>query len=349
MTSHIGIEKFMELRKSLPVIDVRSPQEFNQGHIPGAVNIPLFSDNERSIVGKAYKNNGSHEAVMAGLDIAGKKLSSFVRAALRRAPGNKVQIHCWRGGMRSEAMGWLLSFAGFDVFILDGGYKEYRRYIRSRWEDPVMLIALSGKTGTGKTDILDQLRHLGQQVIDLEKLACHKGSAFGSLGQPPQPTNEQFENNLADTWLSLDRSEVAWVEDESRSIGSLFIPDALHRKIAESPAVCLEMPDELRVGRLVRDYSSFPEHLLTASVEKIKKKLGRQHAAAATEAIKNKDFSLAARIILKYYDKAYSYDLSQRDPERVFMLQTGTADPAENARLLTGLCREKGLISTVKP
>ena len=347
MTSIIGIEKFMELRKILPVIDVRSPQEFAGGHIPGALNIPLFSDNERSIVGKTYKKSGRDKAIMAGLDIAGAKLSSFVKTALGNAPGKRVLIHCWRGGMRSEAMGWLLSFAGFDVFLLEGGYKEYRRYIRNRWDDPVMLITLSGKTGTGKTEILRQLGGNGQQVIDLEHHARHKGSAFGGIGQPPQPTNEQFENELADSWLALERSEIVWVEDESRSIGSLFLPDALYHKMTGCPAVCLEMPDELRIRRLVSDYASCPENLLLEAINKISRKLGGQNAKAAAEAVESKNFADAARLILRYYDKTYSYDLSKRDPEKVFMLQTTTADPAENARLLTGFCREKGLISTV--
>ncbi len=344
MTNYIGIDEFLELRRSVSVLDVRSPQEYGQGHVPGAVNLPLFSNAERSLVGKTYKEKGRDKAILYGLDFAGKKLSIYVTNALRTAPQKRVLMHCWRGGMRSEAMGWLLSFSGFDISLLNGGYKAYREFIRNQWDSPANIIALSGKTGAGKTEILEHLRQMGQQVVDLEKLACHKGSAFGSLGQPPQPTNEQFENDLADKWIGLDWSRVTWIEDESRSIGCVSIPGNLKESMQNCTVVCLDMPVELRVGRLVRDYSSFPENLLAASVEKIKKKLGGQHATAAVKAIENKDFSLAARIILKYYDKAYSYDLKKREKQKVLTINTDTADAGTNARRIIEYCGKKGLL-----
>ncbi|MFO7923032.1 MAG: tRNA 2-selenouridine(34) synthase MnmH [Bacteroidales bacterium] len=318
MTSYIDTGEFMGLRKTLSVLDVRSPLEFEAGHIPGAINLPLFDNQERTMVGTAYKKSGREKAMLVGLEYAGKKLTSYVSGARRAAANRKVLMHCWRGGMRSESMAWLLSLAGFDVFLLKGGYKAYRKYIRKLWETPGPFIVLSGKTGTGKTDILNYLEKTGQQVIDLEGYAHHKGSAFGSLGELPQPTNEQFENDLADKWLKLDHSQITWAEDESRSIGRVSIPEKLNETIHSCTTVCLDMPENLRIDRLVHDYAAFPKPLLKQSVEKIRRKLGGQNANKAIEAIENEDFRLAVSVVLKYYDKTYSYDLAKREPRRVF-------------------------------
>lgn len=334
MIQTIGISEFFPLRKNLPVIDVRSPAEFAHGHIPGAFNLSLFDDEERRVVGTLYKKSGREAAILEGLDFAGKKLKQFVKQVRKIAPGRKVLLHCWRGGMRSESMAWLLNLAGFEVFLLKGGYKAYRRHIISLWEEPAHILILSGKTGTGKTEILWEMQKAGQQILDLEKIAHHKGSAFGAIGESPQPTNEQFENNLGDAWMKLDHTKPIWLEDESPSIGSIFIPVKLYQQMNLAKVARLEMPKPLRVKRLIKDYASYPKELLIGSIKKIEKRLGGLQAKKAIQAIEQDEFGTAIDIVLDYYDKAYTYDLGKRKPEQFLHLETDTDDAAENAKLV---------------
>ena len=334
-----------ELCKSLPVIDVRAPAEFLQGHIPGAINLPLFDDEERKCVGTTYKQQNREAAIMIGLDYAGSKLSHYVTQAKKIAPDKKILLHCWRGGMRSESMAWLLSLAGFEVFLLRGGYKAYRKAISNNWENRPPVIVLSGKTGTGKTEILHQMLEMDQQILDLEYVAHHKGSAFGGIDQPPQPTNEQFENDIGDAWLQLTHDKPVWIEDESRSIGTVFLPDKLFSRIIDSTVIYLEMPKSLRIQRLVNDYAGFPKMLLIDGVEKIQRKLGGQHAKAAIDAIETDDFDTAADIILYYYDKSYGYNLMHRDPSMIHTIQTKTSDAQENAMLILEYCRHSDFLT----
>lgn len=334
MIKTIDIQEFNSLRAHYPVLDARSPSEYAQGHIPGAVSLPLFDDEERKVVGTLYKKSGREAAIMEGLDFAGKKLRDYVKQARKAAPGKKLLMHCWRGGMRSESLAWLLNLAGFDVFLLKGGYKAYRRHVLSLWETPSRILILSGKTGTGKTEILKQMQELGEQVIDLEGMAHHKGSAFGAIGESPQPTSEQFENELADEWIRLDPERPVWLEDESHSIGSVFIPHTLYQQMNLARVMRLEMPKPLRVKRLIGDYAGFPKELLLQSVGKIQKRLGGQNARAAIEAIERDDFATAIAIVLDYYDKAYTYDLGKRKPEQFIHMETRTELAEENARLV---------------
>ncbi|MBW6496917.1 MAG: tRNA 2-selenouridine(34) synthase MnmH, partial [Bacteroidales bacterium] len=296
MIQLVYISEFLSLRENLPVIDVRSPSEYAQAHIPGAVNLPLFDDEERRVVGTLYKKSGREPAIMEGLDFAGKKLKQFVKQARKMAPGRKVLLHCWRGGMRSESMAWLLNLAGFEVFLLKGGYKAYRRHVIDLWEKPASIMILSGKTGTGKTEILWEMQKGGQQILDLEKIAHHKGSAFGAIGESPQPTNEQFENDLGDAWMKLDHTKPIWLEDESPSIGSVFVPQKLYQQMSLATVARLEMSKPLRVKRLIIDYASYPKELLIASIKKIEKRLGGLQAKTSIQAIEQADFGTAIEI-----------------------------------------------------
>ena len=334
MIKIIDIQDFIALRVHHPVLDVRAPSEYFQGRIPGAINLPLFDDEERKVVGTLYKKSGREAAILEGLDFAGKKLRSFVKQAKKAAPGKKLLMHCWRGGMRSESMAWLLNLAGFEVYLLKGGYKAYRRFVLSLWEKPAQILILSGKTGTGKTEILKHLQEMGEQVIDLEKIAHHKGSAFGAIGESPQPSSEQFENELADLWNQLNPARPVWLEDESHCIGSVFIPQSLYQQMNLARVIRLEVPKPLRVRRLIGDYAGFPKAMLLQSVEKIQKRLGGQNARAAMEAIERDDFETAIDIVLDYYDKAYTYDLGKRKPEQFTHTETHTELAEENARLV---------------
>jgi tRNA 2-selenouridine synthase len=344
MTRSIDIVEFNQLRQTLPVVDVRSPGEFAGGHIPNAFNLPLFDDEERKIVGIAYKQNGKEPAMLKGLDLVGSKLSGFVKQSRKIAPGRKLLMHCWRGGMRSEGLAWLLAMAGFDVGVLKGGYKAYRRFNSNLWDKAEKIIIVSGKTGSGKTEILHVLQKQGHQVLDLEHYAHHKGSAFGAIGEEPQPNSEQFENDLAEIWLKLDLSQPVWIEDESRMIGRVFIPEKLHEDMSRATVISIEMSRQLRIERLIGDYTRYPKPLLISSIEKISRRLGGQNLKTAVNAIEQDDYATAIDIVLNYYDKAYCYDLTKKIKENTFVLPTETAEAEANALEVLDFCKKQQLI-----
>lgn len=326
MLNNVETSEFIKTWQDFPILDVRSPSEFSEGHIPGAINLPLFDDSERKIVGTLYKNSGKEASVLSGLEFVGPKMTSLVKQAWQISPRRKLRIHCWRGGMRSESMAWLCNLAGFEVRVLTGGYKAYRRFIREQLGQKMPYIVLSGGTGSGKTEILKSLKEKGHQVLDLEALARHKGSAFGALGQNEQPTNEQFENDLYENWKDLNPEKPVWVEDESRSIGKVAIPDPLFENLRNSPVIELEIPVEHRIENLVNDYSFFPKEELIAGINRISRNLGGGNAKKAIQAILDNDFRTAIRIVLVYYDKTYRFNLMTREKANI---QTLTSDRSD--------------------
>jgi len=312
--SRLCAKEFLEKSENIPVIDVRTPKEFEEGHIPGAYNIPIFSNEERVVVGTLYKKSGKEVAVMHGLKFVGPKMYDFVAQAkkLLKGKGKNVLVHCWRGGMRSESMAWLFNIAGIKADILDGGYKSYRSFIREDFSNKKRLIVLGGYTGSGKTELLHELQGRGEQVLDLEGLANHKGSVYGGLGQEPQPTNEQFENNTWNVWNSFDDNKVIWVEDESRSVGSVGINTPLYNQMFNSQVLFIDVPRKERVKRLVDEYACFSKEDLLMLSERIEKRLGGNNVKALKEAMKESKFDLVAEITLLYYDKAYDKGLSKK-------------------------------------
>lgn len=331
----IGAERFLQLTEKIPVCDVRSPSEFNAGHIPGSTNIPIFSDKEREIVGVRYKKDGRIPAIKEGLDLAGPLMSQKLDQAIKLASENKLLVHCWRGGMRSEAMAWLFSMAGINVHVLEGGYKSYRHFIREKLSEKRKMIVLGGLTGSSKTHLLNHLKGLGQQVIDMEGLANHKGSAFGSLGQLPQPSTEQFANLLYDEWKRSDPETPVWLEDESRNIGTVFMPEALFENMQKAPAIIIMMDVKTRLPRLVGEYSKYPKESLITSILKISKRLGGDNTRDAISAVEAGDFAKAIEITLLYYDRAYMFGLGKKNSENKIIVETGTDNIEENAdRLL---------------
>ena len=308
----IDIIKFLELSETISIADVRSPSEYNTGHIPGAVNIPLFDDNERAAVGTKYKKEGRLPAILEGLRFAGPALELKLGKGLNTATDGRLLVHCWRGGMRSEAMAWLFSLADIEIYILDGGYKSYRRFILEKLSEKRKMIVLGGMTGSGKTHLLHHLKSKGEQIIDLELLANHKGSAFGALGQMPQPTGEQFSNLLYDAIRKLQNDSPCWVEDESRNIGSVFMPESFYQNMQETAVVELTMDVNLRLPNLMQEYSQYPAESLNESVRKISKRLGGDNTREAISAIEKGDFATAIEIVLHYYDKAYLFGLKKK-------------------------------------
>lgn len=331
MADQIHIDKFLSLSESFPVIDVRSPSEFDQGHIPGAVNIPLFDDFERKVVGTAYKKVNREVAMYKGLDFAGKKLVELAREGEKRAGKSKtLLVHCWRGGMRSKSMVWLFETVGMDCYLLEGGYKTYRQYVHDLLSVPLRLNVIGGRTGSGKTEILHYLQKKGEQIIDLEGHAHHKGSAFGALGESEQPTTEQFENNLGKQLSEMDIERRIWIEDESKNVGKCVIPDNLYTRMRESKIVFLDIPREIRAENLVKNYAPFGNEALKASVNKITRKLGGDRTKEALDSIDRGDFHQTAMITLHYYDKAYMHSL-EKNHEKYHVIESLSVDPAVNA------------------
>lgn len=334
MADLIQIEQFIALSATHPVIDVRSPAEFGQGHFPGARNIPLFDDHERKVVGTTYKQVNKEAAIHLGLEFAGRKLVALAKEGEKAAGKNKtLLIHCWRGGMRSKSMAWLLETAGLTCYLLEGGYKSYRRFVHGEFEKALNLNVLGGCTGSGKTEILHQLKMNGEQVIDLEGLAHHKGSAFGALGESPQPTTEQFENNLCRVILALDRGRAAWIEDESRNIGKCVVPGGLYAQMRGSEILFLDIPREQRALHLVKHYADYDRDALKDCVWRIQKKLGGDRTREAIDSIDRGDFHQTAMISLHYYDKAYMHSLDHNH-ERYRVVPSDVVDPVKNAGLL---------------
>ncbi|HWD89810.1 MAG TPA: tRNA 2-selenouridine(34) synthase MnmH [Mucilaginibacter sp.] len=331
MIRTLSIENFIQLDAAIPVADVRTPAEFTQGHIHGAHNIPLFSNEERVQVGTTYKQQGREEAILLGFDLTGSKWSGFIKHALEIAPDKKIALHCWRGGMRSGAMTWALNLYGFDVFLLEGGYKKYRRWVLDQFEKKYNLLVLGGMTGSGKTKILHELQKAGEQVIDLEELAQHQGSSYGTMNKLVQPTQEQFENDLATELYQFDKEKPLWLEDESITIGKRFIPNALWHQMRASQVIVVNVPLEARVEFLLEEYGTLDKSFLVECTERIHKRLGPEQTKNAVLAINEDRMADFIKLVLVYYDKTYRTGLSKRPPETIHELDCSN-NAAENAK-----------------
>jgi len=311
---------FLEHLDKAVLIDVRSPAEYKHAQIPGAKSLALFSDEERKIVGTAYKQESREQAIKIGLDFFGPKMRGFVEEAEGWAGGKEkpLAIYCWRGGMRSGAVSWLMDLYGFKVYTLAGGYKAYRNEVLKSFGHPIPLKVLGGYTGSGKTVVLKALEERGEPVLDLEAIASHRGSAFGAYKMNAQPAQEMFENLLFQKLYSLGylhRSDLPplWVEDESQRIGDLNVPISFWQQMRRSPIYFLDIPFEKRLDHIIEDYGDCSPERLIGSIERIAKRLGPQHAKAAIELVRENNIKEAFRILLLYYDKRYLNGLHNRE------------------------------------
>ena len=341
MPECLSTPDFLARARELPVIDVRSPSEFALGHIPGAVSVPLFSDEERADIGTTYKQVGRQPAVKLGLRRIGPRLEAFADELLTHSAkaGNQALVHCWRGGMRSGSVAWLLESFGCRVATLKGGYKAFRNWVLDGFEQPRSIHVVTGLTGSGKTEVLTELAAQGEQVIDLEGLAHHKGSSFGALGQKPAPTQQQFENRLVFEWRAADSDKPLWLEDESRTIGKIRLPLELWQQKKAGHFHLIEVPDEDRVKHLCDGYASHPPERLAERVEAIRKRLGGDRVKEAVEAIEAGDTTTACRIVLAYYDKAYRHSLKRAAPGHLTAHRFDRLDPAQIASTLAAAVR----------
>lgn len=344
----IHIEQFLELSKLHPVIDVRSPGEYNHAHLPGAHSMPLFTDEERKIVGTAYKQQSRGQAIKLGLDFFGPKMRPMVETvesklelqSKKYEPGNStdpllstskiVLVYCWRGGMRSGAVSWLLDMYGFKVYTLIGGYKKFRNYVLDTFKLPFKFNILGGYTGSGKTELLKTLKEKGENIVDLEAIANHKGSAFGNIGMPKQPGQEMFENLLScelrksivnghpvikdqpHSPLTIHHSPV-WLEDESQRIGLVNIPHELWKNMRESPVYFLDIPFEERLKHIVQEYGQLDPEKVADAILRISQKLGHLNAKTAILLLNEGKITESFDILLKYYDKHYFKSLHNRE------------------------------------
>ncbi|MDP8203522.1 MAG: tRNA 2-selenouridine(34) synthase MnmH [Candidatus Tenebribacter mawsonii] len=328
----IKIQEFIKVSQSLPIIDVRTPAEFSDGHITGAINIPIFSNEERAVVGTKYKQESRDTAIAKALEYIAEKTDHYLDELQKLVQSNEICVYCWRGGFRSEGMGHLFQTAGKKIYRLVGGYKAYRNFVLDSFKVKFKLIVIGGMTGSGKTEILEEIGKTNEQMLDLEGIANHKGSAFGALGQDDQPTTQQFENDLAAQLTKFDPQQNIWLEDESRMIGRVKIPDDLFDQIRSSSVLKIEVSKDNRINRLIKDYANFSKDDLINSINNISRRLGGLNTKLATEAIGVEDYYKATDIILDYYDRTYTYGLEKRKGQTVLPLKLDGNNAKENVK-----------------
>ena len=328
------------------IIDVRSPAEYEHAHIPGALNLPLFDNDERAMIGTTYKKQSREAAIKAGLPLFGNKMlpmietvESWMAAAQKENHLTKptLYVHCWRGGMRSAAVAWLLDLYGYKVIQLTGGYKAYRNWVLEQFTIAYPLKVLGGYTGSGKTEILHALQEKNYSVIDLEGLAHHKGSAFGAIGQLAQPSQEMFENILAKKlWEVNKNKKPIWIEDESQRIGTVLIPTPLFHLMRNSTCYFMTIPFEQRLLFILEGYGKFDQQSLIEATERIQKRLGGLETKNAVAHIMQGELKEAFSILLKYYDKWYEKNAQNQVLPKVELIPvlSEMVDPEHNASLL---------------
>lgn len=297
------------------ILDVRTPLEFSHAKIPDSLNLPLLSNEERVIIGTLYKGHGKEKAIDEALRLVGPRLSGLAALAKSLVTTHNPKVYCWRGGMRSASVAWLLNLTGLKPVILKGGYKTFRSYVihtLSHHISSFQFHVLGGLTGSGKTALLQKLKKQGEQVLDLEALAHHRGSSFGMLGMSKSPSNEQFENSIVWTLSSFTSVKPIWVEDESRLIGQCQLPNSLYQIMQNSPLFIKEASLEERLERLSQEYGIFGKDKLIECTLKIKKRLGGARTKEAVQLIHLGKLKEALRILLLYYDRTYTQSIEKR-------------------------------------
>jgi tRNA 2-selenouridine synthase len=305
------------------IVDARSPSEYAKGHIPHSNSVPLLTDEERKEVGTIYKQESKRKAIRRGLDFFGPKMRTIVERIdvltdtndEHLSESRKVVVYCWRGGMRSHILGWLLEIYGFDVQILKGGYKSYRNWCLTQFDSDRKILLLGGYTGSGKTKILQSLHKKGLPIIDLEKLANHKGSAFGGIGLGEQPSQESFENMLAyELKIQSEKGEFIILEDESQRIGLISIPQNLWEQMKRGLLLFIDVPFEKRLNHILEEYGALDRSLLGASIVRLQKKLGGLETKLCLEYLLDKDYKTCFELLLRYYDKLYGKSFEKKKP-----------------------------------
>lgn len=340
----ITISELVSLSELHPVIDVRSPGEFAHAHFPKAHNIPLFTNEERKEVGIAYKQVGKQKAIKVGLDYFGPRMKTNIEEVEKifkqlRSNSKTIIVHCWRGGMRSAGMAWLFDLYGFEVYIVVGGYKAFRTWALEKFEASYEIQVLGGYTGSSKTELLHEIKNNREAVIDLEGIALHKGSAFGGIGLPEQPTQEMFENMLAIELSKMNQNGKPisfWIEDESQRIGRLNIPNAFWKTIRAAPLFFIDIEFETRLDFILNYYGKLDKQALINAILRIQKRLGPNETKLTINYILENNIKEAFRILLQYYDKTYIQSLHKRDniADQMKTISMATTQAQLNYKLL---------------
>lgn len=299
------------------LVDVRTKEEFEEAHIPGAISMELFNHQERAAMGTLYKQKRVAEAKRYGIEVASKKLIGFtmgLEALLEKH--SKVVFYCARGGYRSSAIVGLFKGIGYPVFKLDGGYKAYRHYVNDALVDAISdrtYVTLFGHTGTGKTKLLAALEERGYPVIDLEGLSHHRGSILGGVGLDDQPSQKQFESELLRVYENLPEGAV-FLEGESRKIGSIFVPDVLMQAMEDGIKVSVVSSLDKRVERIYQDYVHQDDEKLVSLLEKFRRYLSNDVVDEFKEKIRAEEYDHVIRhLMTDYYDKKYASDKRSYD------------------------------------
>lgn len=330
----VATRDFLTINTQAPTVDVRSPGEFDEGHISGAVNLPLFSNEERARVGTTYTRIGKEEAIELGLEFVGPKMNALAKKAKTITNGKTIKVHCWRGGMRSEKMAWLFELVGLEAIVLEGGYKAFRSQLLEDFKSLKKLIVLQGPTGSGKTKILHAMAAQGEQIIDLEKRAHHKGSAFGALGQQAQPSTAQFQNDIYHDLLRLDPEKRIWIESESLSIGKVYLPETLWQTMNRSEVIELQIDKKLRAQRIVEEYGHFDTALLSTSIAKLKNRFGGNRVKESIELLEAGKMEEVVMGLLDYYDKGYTFSKNKYKEKESAVVVCPSGDAINNAHKL---------------
>lgn len=324
------------------LVDVRSEGEFAEGTIPGAVNICLLNDEERSRVGTEYKLVGPDQAKRVGLELVSPKLAGMIKDYdMLPAGDKKVVLFCWRGGMRSQIMAQMLDLLGFDVYRLEGGYKAYRRHVNAYLEGelPHRGVVVHGLTGAGKTLILKRLAERGLPVLDLEGLAVHRGSVFGKVGLPPSPPQKVFEALIFRDLKRFEPAGVFLVECESRRLGRLLVPASVMNAMKKGYRILIYAPLEVRVRRSLDEYTlGFDRkdniNQLLQAVESLTRHLGQKKVEFLSNLIAGGEMARAVEFLLaEYYDPLYKYP---GEPSPGYHL---SVDSTDIERAVDNICR----------
>ncbi len=321
------------------IIDVRSPSEFLEDHIPGAINLPVLDDEQRALVGTIYKQSSPFEARKLGAALISENIAGHIRRHfIERDKSYRAFLYCWRGGQRSHSMATILAAIGWRVTLLEGGYRTYRREVLRGIQSisqSIRMVLVGGLTGTGKTEILHHLRDLGHQVLDLENLASHRGSALGALPGTAQPSQKYFESLLFQKLTQFDPGRVVFSESESHRIGSIRLPPDFWNSFKKSPVIEVTAPLEVRARFLVDGYPEYisqPEQLLL-DLSSARRFANTPAWHALIQCLENSRWVEAARLMLEHhYDPAYRGSIHKwfGEPLRVFTLPALRSDDLLN-------------------
>ncbi len=303
------------------IIDARSPAEYAEDHLPGAISAPVLDDDERAVVGTVYKQESAFAAKRIGAPLAARNIARHVETLFSGRPREwRPLVYCWRGGGRSGALVHVLRQVGWDAVKLDGGYKAFRRQVVAELEEmPARLrfVVVCGATGSGKSRLLEALAQAGAQVLDLEAIASHRGSVLGELPDAPQPSQKAFETVLWTALGGLDGDRTVFVESESRKVGNLRVPDALIARMRASPCIRLEGREAARVALLLEDYAHFVDDpgALAAKLDCLRNLHGAERIAHWKEQLGRGDWNaLVSDLLVNHYDPAYRKSLFRNYP-----------------------------------